>query len=115
MFLYIISGGWDMESFSEREGFIEKKKIKNDFFCYKWFKVYDFIEYLANIKSDSTREKEFRDYCNSIMEKEIAGWRFVGSKICPITAKEEIAELEEALKNPYKQVRIHLDKALEKF
>jgi len=54
------------------------------------------------------------EYCNSILEREISGYRFVGEKIVPITAEEEIAEIEEALRTTESltPVAIHLKTAL---
>jgi hypothetical protein len=36
-------------------------------------------------------------FCNFILERELSAYRFVGGKISPLTAEEEIAELDKAL------------------
>ena len=57
------------------------------------------------------------EYCNSILERDLSGYRFVGKKITPITTKEEIAEVEEALRGTafLDPVVIHLNTALDLF
>ena len=51
------------------------------------------------------------------MKREVSGYRFIGDRIAQITAEEEVAEIEEALKG--KQISepaiIHLKSALELF
>jgi len=51
--------------------------------------------------------------CNDVLESEMSAYRFVGKYITQITSKEEISEIEEALRTPLKPVRIHLEKSLE--
>lgn len=71
--------------------------LKNYFFSCKWYEAYDFIEFAANHYKDESQNKKFMEYCNSILEREISGYRFIGGRISPVTAKEEIGEIEEAL------------------
>lgn len=80
-----------------------------------WHEVYDFIEFVANHYKGKLQNKEFIQYCNSILERELSGYRFVGGTIAPITGEEEITEIEEALKSTdsLKPVAIHLKTALD--
>ena len=79
---------------------------------FRWYEVYDFIEFAANNFSDEETNKKFIETCNSVLEVELSAYRFVGNKITQITSKEEIAEIEEALETPLKPVRTHLEDAL---
>lgn len=89
--------------------------IRTRFFSLEWYEVYDFIQFLATESTEKTRNKKFIEYCNHVLESEISGWRFVGGKIAAVTSKEEIAAIEEALKEPesLRPVAIHLSSALD--
>lgn len=92
-------------------------EIRSWFFSSQWFEVYDFIEFIA--KSDSSsRQSEFIAFCNAEMEKELSGYRFVGSQIAPIIDQTEISEIEDAIETASKHdlegVRLHITNALEK-
>ena len=91
-------------------------KIRNYFFSCKWYEVYDFIEFVANNYPDTQVNQKFMDFCNSVLERELSAYRFVGGKITQITSEEEISEIEDALKNTkysLKAVNIHLKRALD--
>ncbi len=49
---------------------------------------------------------------NSLFEEECLGYRFIESRIVPITDKNEIAAIEEASKEPYEGCRTHIQKAV---
>ena len=92
-------------------------QIKKYFFECQWYEVYDFIEYIANesaIYADIAEIKEFINFCNVILEREVSAYRFVDLKITQITSETEIAEIEEALEqeNYLKPVATHLEQAL---
>ena len=89
--------------------------IQNYFFKCQWFEVYDFIEFIANQNVLTYINKEFKEYCNEILKRELSGYRFIYNLITPITSEIEIAAIEDALKNsePYKTVNAHLYRALE--
>ena len=90
-------------------------RIRKYFFNCEWYEVYDFIEFVA-ANDKGLRSKEFMDFCNSVMERELSAYRFVGGKITSITSEEEIREIESALRvsGPFEAVRLHLRAALEK-
>jgi hypothetical protein len=77
-----------------------------------WYRVYDFIEFIANRFPSERTSNNFVLACNSTLERELSAYRFVGKRIVPITSKEEIAEVEEAL-SITKQFTPHLDRALD--
>lgn len=87
------------------------EEIKKRFFSFAWYEVYDFVQFVVN----ELGNKDFITYCNQVLEREVSAWRFVGKKIAPITSKEEITAIEEALKVPrsLRPVAIHLNSALD--
>jgi len=88
--------------------------IRSYFFSCDWYEVYDFVEFVASYYYDLPVNKEFMKYCNEILERELSGYRFIGEKIAPITAEEEITEIEKALESTdsLRPVVIHLQEAL---
>ncbi|WP_119792821.1 AbiJ-NTD4 domain-containing protein [Flavobacterium anhuiense] len=95
--------------------------IKESFYKVEWFKSYDLLEFIANIESDSFQIEsgDFMLFCNEILEKEFSGYRFIDSKISPITNSNEIDEIENAINQSgeftaLRGVNIHLKSALEK-
>jgi len=90
-------------------------EIRDYFFHCTWYEVYDFIEFMANNHPERYTNPKFMDFCNTILERELSAYRFVGEKITQITSEEEIAEIEEALEVPLKPVTNHLKRALDLF
>lgn len=93
------------------------KETREYFFNYNWYEVYDFIEFIASNYPDEYNKvtPKFMDFCNSVLERELSAYRFVGGKITQITSKEEVSEMEEALEisKPFKAVNTHLKRALD--
>ena len=87
--------------------------IKAYFFSFKWYEVYDFIEFVANNYPDNLVNKKYIEFCNNVLEKELSAYRFIGGIITQITSKEEISAIEEAIKVPIDSVREHLNRSLE--
>jgi len=94
-----------------------KKQLREWFFDWDWFKIYDFIEFISRIDSP-TDNKKFIFFCNDILEKEISGYRFINGLIAPITNKTEIKEIDTAIENAEEKkligVKTHLESALKK-
>jgi hypothetical protein len=64
-----------------------KQKVKYRILNSEWNDVYDFLEFLPNnYLNDEGINQQFIDYCNSILERENAGYRFIGMKIADITS-----------------------------
>ena len=93
------------------------KKVRDHFFSCKWFEAYDMVEFVPNNYPYDRRNHEFIDYCNYVLEREVSGYRFIEKKITPITSKEEITELKEALEvtDALRPIAIHLETALNLF
>jgi hypothetical protein len=94
--------------------YLVEKEIRDYFFSCNWFEVYDLVEFIANNYAISSTNEQFMRYSNSILEREVSGWRFIGGEIAPITSEEEIAEIEKALESTIslKPVTTHLKTAL---
>ena len=91
-----------------------RSEIRSYFFNCAWNEVYDFIEFLPANSPWTAVNTRFRNACNRVLEEELSGYRFVADQITPITAEEEIVEIEEATKltgklSPVKQ---HIHQAL---
>lgn len=81
-----------------------------------WYEVYDFIEFLAtNLLLPAS--SPFVTRCNAVLERELSGYRFVGTLIAPITSEQEIAAIEQAVSTaeastPLNPIAIHLQQAV---
>lgn len=88
---------------------------------WEWFTFYDVLEFVADhidaYSNGRTTDDQFRQAANVIMEREHAGYRFVGDKLVEITAPAEIAEIEAALQAAAKAglgaVHTHIASALD--
>ncbi len=91
------------------------EKIREWFYEWEWFEVYDFIEFISQVESP-TDSKAFKEFCNNALEKEMSGYRFINDNIVEITDEKELQEIESAIENSKKDeltgVKIHLETAL---
>ncbi|OUM06554.1 hypothetical protein BW686_15795 [Pseudomonas syringae] len=88
--------------------------VRKIYFSFEWYKVYDFIEFVAH-NGPQDRAEGFMKACNKILCDENAGYRFINGLIAPITSPAEIDELETALSKGagYHGVKLHLETALQ--
>jgi AbiJ N-terminal domain 4 len=93
-------------------GFLQN--VKTWYWETDWFRIYDFIEYLAEL-SEEEIDIGFVHSCNLIFKNEVSGYRFIEDKIVQVNSEEEIQEIEEALTqtNKWNSVNTHLRLALE--
>lgn len=93
------------------------KIIRDWFFKFEWFEVYDFIEFIS-CQDCPVDADEFRKFCNNMLERELSAYRFVGEVITKITDENELNEIEEAINSSMKTklsgVHLHLKSALAK-
>lgn len=88
------------------------EEIRERFFAYQWWEVYDFLEFTLNYFRDKTLNKAIND----VLSVELAGYRFVNDCITDLTSEEEIGSVELALTTAeFPGVRAHLQTALELF
>jgi hypothetical protein len=71
-------------------------KLKKWFFECEWFDIYDLLEYAVKANA-LEKSKYFREQCNRILERELAGYRFISTTITPITNQIEIRAIEDAI------------------
>jgi len=80
-----------------------------------WNKVYDFVQFIANLGDPLRREaNNFREYCQQVLKREFSAYRFVDKTLAPITNDAEIMAIEEASKDDslLRPVSTHIDTAL---
>lgn len=85
--------------------------IKKIFLSCEWFEVYDFLEEIANDKSQLLTP-EVRNWINNELEAHNAAYRFVGEQIAEITSETEIQSIEDGLADADAPARTHLAAAL---
>jgi hypothetical protein len=81
---------WDIDglpSFEGRgQGTGAYAKMKEVFLQSEWYKVYDFIEFLAKDK-DTFIDNEVRSALNAVLERENSAYRLAGKEITEVTDK----------------------------
>lgn len=87
--------------------------VRDYFYSGKWFDVFDLIEAVLRCSNHSGKDKGFTVFCNRVFEDEVAGYRLISGQITPITHKEGIRSVEDALGNSPNLVSQHLERALE--
>ena len=89
--------------------------LREYFFDCRWNEVYDFLQFLAKYYPNEDKNGKFKEFCNSMFQRELSGYRFIGYSIAPITSGQEIAEIEEALtsKDSLVPIAIHLQTAID--
>ncbi len=98
------------DRFQEARDFVRKY-----FFECEWYEVYDFIEFTARHFPQHLEAGRFIVFCNSVLERENSGYRFVENTITQITSAQEIESIEEAIESAevFSGVQIHINAALE--
>lgn len=83
--------------------------VRDWYFKADWDLVLDFIEFTSEY------EPNFKDICNSFLKRELSAYRFVNGKLVEINSKEEIIEVETAIKNSdkFSSVKTHITTALD--
>ena len=85
------------------DNYEQKDWIRELFFKLEWYKTYDFIEFIfKNYRhimgcSSNKAEQGFIGNVNFILERELSGYRFVEGVLVPISSKEEVSEICEAI------------------
>ena len=121
------SGRFDTDSFSKRLWFHFFKEpidsrpdhprlilglIRDQFFCWEWFEVYDFLEFVVGGYQKS--KPQLVKLLNATLERELSGYRFVSGRLTDITNPQELEMLESALKDSrFAGVDTHLQQALD--
>lgn len=88
-------------------------QVRDFFFAAPWHAVYDFLEFTADVET-GVDSSMFRKFCNRVLERENAGYRFVDAQIAEITSRVEVEAIDEALTRAgaLPGVKLHLERAL---
>lgn len=87
------------------------KIVRDYFFSCEWNEVYDFLEFVVDAVSRS--KPRLPDLLNQVLEREMAGYRFIDGHAVDITGKQEQEMLEQALADTrFSGVATHLERAL---
>ncbi|MBN1391980.1 MAG: hypothetical protein JW947_04160 [Sedimentisphaerales bacterium] len=85
------------------------KVIREYFFSCSWDKVYDFVEFCVAYYGERLVAP-----LNSILERELAGYRIIDGKIAPISSTEEVETIQTAIgDNTFPGASAHLKSALD--
>lgn len=97
------------KSYGQVDKFEAKRELRDWFFKSEWDLILDFIEFTASYHID------FEKTSNQFLKREMSAYRFVEGKIIEINSKEEIVEIENAIKNAdkFSSVKTHLKQALD--
>lgn len=88
-------------------------QVKNEYFSFEWFRVYDFMEFTgANAPISPGFKRLFSVRCNKVMESEMSGFRFIEGKIAPMTDEVEIAAIESAASDSWGPVSTHIRRSV---
>jgi hypothetical protein len=96
-------------------------RIREWFDKAEWYRVYNFIEWLAQNPPPHAGTREFIADCDEILAREVSGYRFMHTRneLVPISDEQEKAAIETALKEtrtkPLLGCHEHLAKALSLF
>jgi AbiJ N-terminal domain 4 len=92
--------------------------VKNQFISSELFDVYNLIEWVFprvnHFRGQYDRRSDVVKELNGYLEREMSGYRAIGTQIVPITSPSEIAAIEEAsrAKSGFAGVAEHIDSAL---
>ena len=81
-----------------------KNYVKSRFFNLEWYRAYDLIELVAEHTdelltgghNERTRKETMAKF-NAVLEREMAGYRFINGVLSSISNEAEVAEIEEAI------------------
>jgi hypothetical protein len=86
--------------------------IREYFFNCEWNEVYDFLEFA--VRAHAKNKPQLPGYLNQILERELAGYKFIDGMIVDITDVQESELLAEALSDSkFGPVTAHLERALQ--
>ena len=87
-------------------------EIREYFFNCEWNEVYDFLEFVVRVHAKD--KPRLPVYLNQILERELAGYKFIDGVIVDITDVQESELLADALSDSrFVQVTAHLERALQ--
>lgn len=92
--------------------------LRARYFKWDYLDVYDFIDFIIQIKNPPFNCDKFVEDLNYMLKRELSGYRIINGILSPIINQNEIIEIEKALNNTsiekYAGAHIHLSEALTK-
>jgi len=87
-----------------------QSEIREWYYEADWDFVLDFVEFCVNYDNN-----EYAHHFNDFLKTEMSAYRFVDDNLVEINSKEEIIEIESAIKNSdkFNSVKTHLKRAVE--
>ncbi len=83
--------------------------FRDYFFKCDWHEIYDFVEFCVAYYGDP-----LVDPLNSMLERELSGYRIIDGKVAPISSTEEVDTIQEAIgDNTFPGASAHLKSALD--
>jgi hypothetical protein len=87
-------------------------KIRELFFEWEWYEIYDYLEWVVDYLDQEG--EGYQRLFNVLLERELAGYRFIDGKVVDITDQQEVDMLEQALADTrISGAAAHLKRALE--
>ena len=84
------------------------------FFDANWNEVYDFLEWVQRWAAQPHRDQMLEDSINSVLERELAGYRSIDGLFVDVTDPIEVKALHSTLQDQdFPAVRSHLQRALQ--
>lgn len=84
--------------------------MKSRFFGGKWYEVYDYLEAVLRISASKQLTREL----NSVLERELAGFRVVAGQFVDVVSEHELAAIEAAIGDDrFSGVAAHLSQSLQ--
>lgn len=84
-------------------------EIRDYFFDCAWYEVYDFVEFCVAYEGNLLVEP-----LNTILEREIAGFRIIDGKVAPISSAKEVETVQSAIRDDtFPGASAHLKAALD--
>lgn len=88
--------------------------MREKFFGAVFYKVYEFLEFVACSDSSLDGGEEFGSFCNTVLERERAAFRFAGTTLVKITSEKELSEVKDAIEaNASTGVQKHIKRSAE--
>ena len=94
------------------------KEVRHFFFNAKFFEIYNFVEFLARSDVDYFNSngggEQFAAFCNKVLARERAAFRFAGTTLVMITDENERRAVADAMsKDVPSAIRTHINRAAE--
>ncbi len=70
--------------------------IKGYYYSLEWYHVYDLVEFIV-AHAYRVKKRNIEELCNSILEKELSGYRFISRILAPISNPLEIEAISESI------------------